>query len=168
MNISLAFILSSHISFSLFFGGGAHPQHTEVPRLGIESELLLPAHATATAMLDLSCVCNLHHSLWQRQILNPLSKVGMELASSWILVQVITPTKRTPQPHFLFYFISSSLVTMIIDQYSKIKKIFKTWGKNKQTQIGVSPKGIYFLKNENSLSKSASSYEPVYQVKGKY
>ena len=32
------------------------------------------AYATATAMWDLSRVCDLHHSSWQRQILNPLSK----------------------------------------------------------------------------------------------
>ena len=49
-------------------------QHMEVPRLGVKSELQLPAHTTATAMLDLSCVCHLHHSSWQRWILNPLSK----------------------------------------------------------------------------------------------
>ena len=45
-----------------------------VPRLGVELELQLPAYATATATPDLSCVCNLHHSLWQCWILNPLSK----------------------------------------------------------------------------------------------
>ena len=32
------------------------------PRLGVESELQLLAYATATAMQDPSCVCNLHHS----------------------------------------------------------------------------------------------------------
>ena len=44
----------------------------EVPRLGVESELELPAYtiATATAMLDLSCVCNLHHNSQQCQILS--------------------------------------------------------------------------------------------------
>ena len=31
-------------------------------------------YATVTAMQDLSRVCDLHHSLWQCQILNPLSK----------------------------------------------------------------------------------------------
>ena len=51
-----------------------HPQHTEVPRLGVESELQLLAYATATAMWDLSTICNLHHSSWQCQILNPLSE----------------------------------------------------------------------------------------------
>ena len=38
----------------------------EIPRLGAESELQLPA----TAVWDLSCVCDLHHSLWQCRILN--------------------------------------------------------------------------------------------------
>ena len=46
----------------------------EVPMLGVESELQLLAYATATAMPDLSHVCNLHHSSRQRQILKPLSE----------------------------------------------------------------------------------------------
>ena len=33
-----------------------------------------PGYATATAMPDLNCVCDLHHSSRQGQILNPLSK----------------------------------------------------------------------------------------------
>ena len=39
-----------------------------------ELELQLPAYATATAMPDLSCLCNLHHSSQQCRILNPLHK----------------------------------------------------------------------------------------------
>ena len=31
---------------------GPHPQHMEVPRLGVESELQLPAYTTATATPD--------------------------------------------------------------------------------------------------------------------
>ena len=46
----------------------------EVPRLRVELELKLLAYATATAMPDLSHVCDLHHSSRQRQILNPLSE----------------------------------------------------------------------------------------------
>ena len=53
---------------------GLHLQHMEVPRLGVQSELQLPAYTTATAMPDLSLVCDLHHSSWQCWILNPLSK----------------------------------------------------------------------------------------------
>ena len=42
--------------------------------IGVESELQLPAYATATAASDPSRVCDLCHSSQQRQILNPLSK----------------------------------------------------------------------------------------------
>ena len=65
------------LSLSLFFFFvflGLHSQHTEVPRLEGELQLQLPAYTTATAMPDLSCTCNLHHSSWQRRILNPLNK----------------------------------------------------------------------------------------------
>ena len=41
---------------------GQHPQHMEVPRLGVESELQLLAYTTATATPDPSHICNLHHS----------------------------------------------------------------------------------------------------------
>ena len=41
---------------------GPHSHHMEVPRLGVESELQLPAYATATAMTDPSHICDLHHS----------------------------------------------------------------------------------------------------------
>ena len=46
----------------------------EIPRLGVESDLQLLAYATATAMWVPSHICDLHHSLWQCQILNLLSE----------------------------------------------------------------------------------------------
>ena len=46
----------------------------EVPRLGIKWELQLLAYTTAIATLDLSCICDLHHSSQQCWILKPLSK----------------------------------------------------------------------------------------------
>ena len=61
--------------FCLFFVFlGLHLWHMEVPRLGAESELQLPAYTTATATQDLSHISNLYHSSWQHQIFNPLSK----------------------------------------------------------------------------------------------
>ena len=45
----------------------------EVPRLGVQLELQLLAYAAATTMWDLSHICDLHHTLRQRQALNPLS-----------------------------------------------------------------------------------------------
>ena len=53
---------------------GPHLQHMEVPRLGVELELRLPAYTTAIATKDLSHVCNLHHSSWQHWNINPLRK----------------------------------------------------------------------------------------------
>ena len=59
--------------FNLFFLG-PYLRHMEVPRLGVESELQLPAYTTATATSDPSSICDLHRSSWQHRILNPLSE----------------------------------------------------------------------------------------------
>ena len=67
---------------------GSHPQHMEVPMLGAKLQLHLLAYTTATASQDLSCVCDLHHSSWQCQILNPLSEARNRtcnlMVPSWI------------------------------------------------------------------------------------
>ena len=46
----------------------------EVPKLGVELELQLPAYTTARATRDPSYFCNLQHSSRQCWILNPLSE----------------------------------------------------------------------------------------------
>jgi len=46
----------------------------EVPRLEVESELQLLAYTTATTTQDQSHICDLHHSSWQHQIVNPLNE----------------------------------------------------------------------------------------------
>ena len=73
------FVCNFHLLFYLkkfffFVFLGPHLQHMEVPRLGVKLELQLLAYATATAMPDPSCICGLHSSLQQCQILNPLSE----------------------------------------------------------------------------------------------
>ena len=70
----------------------------EVPRLGVKLELQLPAYTTATGTQDLSCICDLHHSLGQRQILNPLSEARDQTPSSWILVRFLTHGTTTGTP----------------------------------------------------------------------
>ena len=65
---------SLHFLSVFFCFLGLHLRHMEVPRLGVQSQLQLPAYTTATATSDPSCVCGLHHSLWQHWILNPLSE----------------------------------------------------------------------------------------------
>ena len=62
------------ISTTFFFFLGLHPWYMEVPRLGVELELQLLAYTTASATTDLSCICDLHHSSQQHQILNSLSE----------------------------------------------------------------------------------------------
>ena len=64
----------SFSSFVLFCFLGFLLQHLHVPRLGVESELKLPAYTTATAPWDPGCVCSLCHSSRQCQILKPLSE----------------------------------------------------------------------------------------------
>ena len=46
----------------------------EVPRLGVQLELQLPAYTTATAMPDPSLVCDLRYSSQQLRIPNPLGE----------------------------------------------------------------------------------------------
>ena len=58
--------------FFFFCFLGLHLWHMEVPRLGVELELQLPAYSTATAKPDPSHVFNLHHSSWQHWILDLL------------------------------------------------------------------------------------------------
>ena len=60
--------------FLFFCFSGPHVRHMEVPKLGVQLELQLPTYTTATAMQDPSLVCDLHHSSWQCQVLDPLSE----------------------------------------------------------------------------------------------
>ena len=64
----------------------------EVPWQEVEFELQLLAYAKATAMPDLSRICDLHHSLWQHWIHNPLNKARdrthILMDTSWVLHQM--------------------------------------------------------------------------------
>ena len=87
-------------SFSVLLG--PHPRQTEVPRLGVQSELWLLAYTTTTATPDPSLIYDLHHSPRQRQILNRLSK-----ARDWTCVFMDTSQIRfcwatTGTPHLGF------------------------------------------------------------------
>ena len=52
---------------------GPHLWHMEVSRQGVELKLQLSACTTATAVWDLSRVCDLPHGSWECRILNPRS-----------------------------------------------------------------------------------------------
>ena len=57
-----------------FFFLGPCLWYMKVPRLGVETELQMLAYTTATATLDPSHICDLHHSSRQHRVLNPLSE----------------------------------------------------------------------------------------------
>ena len=67
-NVQVHFVVVVVVVFS-----GLYQRHMEVPRLGVKSELQLPAYTMAIAVWNLNRNCNLHHSSWQQQILNSLS-----------------------------------------------------------------------------------------------
>ena len=58
--VSTQNIYSWHLCCFSFLG--LHLQHMEVPGPGLDLELPLLAYTTATTMLDLSHVCESHHS----------------------------------------------------------------------------------------------------------
>ena len=94
---------------------GLHLGHMEVPRRGVESELQLLAYAIATAMPDLSRICNLHHSSQHLQILNPLREAGDGTLILMDTSQIrfcctTTGTLKSKPVYFLFiYFLSFCL-----------------------------------------------------------
>ena len=96
---------------------GLHQWYMEVPRLVVESELQLLACATATAIRDLSHVCDLHHSSRQHRILNPLSKARdrtqILMDTGW--VHYCWAMMRTADFYFYFYFFILVLHCQVID-----------------------------------------------------
>ena len=65
---------SENNSKNFFISLRPNLRHMEVPRLGLELELHLPAYSTATAKQDPSLICSLHNSSQQCRILNSLSE----------------------------------------------------------------------------------------------
>ena len=111
----------------------------EIPRLGVESELQLPAYATATAMQDPSRVYDVHHSS-QQQVIQATSDVpmpqqhmiqatsatyttahnsrslthwarpGIQPATSWFLVRFINHCATT-RTQEVFFFLNRKHIT---------------------------------------------------------
>ena len=75
-----------------------HPRHMEVPRVGVKSELQLPACTTATATPDPSCTCDLHHSSPKRRIPHPLSEArdGASILMDTTRIRFSCHTTGTP------------------------------------------------------------------------
>ena len=93
----LVFIIAFTIFFFVFFG--THSQHIKVPTLGVQSVLHLPEYSRATAMLDLSLICNLHQSSWQHKILNLQRKARNQ---THVLMDMVCYFSATMGTHFVF------------------------------------------------------------------
>lgn len=65
--------------------------------------------ATATAVQNPVCICNLHQSLYQRQILDPLSE-AREPTSSQMLVGFVSTAPQQEFPFFLSFSICGDTV----------------------------------------------------------
>ena len=85
-------------------------RHREVPSLGVNLELQLPAYTTDTAMWDLSCVCDLNHSSGQHQIPDPLSEARdrTHILITTSGIRFCWATTGTPFS-FFFFFVFSEL-----------------------------------------------------------
>ena len=125
----------------------------EIPRLGVELELQLPAYATATATWALSHICHLHHSSWHSQILNPLSRARdrtlVLMDPRWICycwattgtleksasLSEVSKSKKWTRPHILDI-------------------IFVSWGNRNMNYVLHNMYGIiaYFLKYDNGTA----------------
>ena len=90
-----------------FFFLGLHIWCMGVPRLGVKSELQLPASATAIATPGPSCMCNLHHSSGQCWILNPLTRARdqTQILMDTSQVRYCWTTTGTP---LVFYFLMAA------------------------------------------------------------
>ena len=109
-------------------------------RAGVELELQLAAYTTATAMWDPSRVCNLYHSSWYRRIPTHWVRLGMEPASSWILVGFIFSVPQRELLlnglviHFIFqlffsfpfFFLTTPQYVKFLGQGSDLRKLLPT------------------------------------------
>ena len=79
----------------------------EVPRLRVESELQLPAGATATdtAILDPSLICDLHHII----IINPLIEARNQTHNVMGTNGVLNPQSHEGNSCYLFIYLFSTL-----------------------------------------------------------
>jgi len=130
-------------------------RHIEIPRLGVESELELQllAYITAIATPDLSCICNLHHSLQQCQILNPLRE-----ARDW--THVLMDTSSFPMSHKGNSFFSFCWLPSIYP-WNDFLLLLSLCGFGRPCALGMGSCGIPHLASNNT-----STFRPEWGVQG--
>ena len=101
--------MSQIVILTFFFPQGCTCSIWKFP--GVKSELQLPAYTTATATPDPSLICHLHHSSWQRQILNPLSEARDQTRNLMVPSQI----------HFRCAMMGTPPLSFLILSFSKCK-----------------------------------------------
>ena len=100
--VHLEMITTTHLFIYLFLLSRAEPTACGGSQargwIGATAASLHHSHSKR----DLSCLCDLHHSSQQCQILNPLSEA--EPISSWILVRFISIAPQRELPITLYWF----------------------------------------------------------------
>ena len=126
-------IFTHFFSFLVFLG--LHLWHMEVPRLRVESELQLLAYTTATAIQDLSHICNttVHRNAW---ILNSLSEARDWTPSSWIPVRFISTEPWQELPNLVFWLSHHQCATWYKEE---------EYRRGNGDVVGVGCQGMYVL-----------------------
>ena len=115
----------SFLNFFLFLR--PHPWHMEVPRLGVKSELQLPAYTTATATPDPRLICSLHHGSQQCQILNPLREARDQTpTSSRTPCRVLNPLRHSRNSTIVLIFIFLSSWVIVYFDNESLSRYIKT------------------------------------------
>ena len=102
-------------------------QHVEVPRLRSNLSYSCQPTPQPQQQQDPSRACNLHHSPWQRRILDPLSKAGVEPETSWFLVGFISAVPRRELQSSSSLWILACIFSLNHDEFANffILHIFK-------------------------------------------
>ena len=135
-------------SLCLFFFSsflGPYLQHMEVPRQRVKLELQLLAYATAIAMQDPSCICDLPAACSNSGSLNHWSRPGIKCTSSWIIVEfiVVEPQWELPSLHLFcspseectYVLLSNQREATRWDSHLSCRLVGKpVWGLNRRSQ----------------------------------
>ena len=80
--------------FLSFVISGTHPRHMGVPRLGVQSELQLPANVRATAMQIRATSATYTTAHGNVRSLTHWGRPGIEPAIPWFLVEFVSAAPR--------------------------------------------------------------------------
>ena len=161
----LQYHLFIYLFFLLFLG--PHLLHMEVPRLGVELQLQLLAFNTATEVLDPSHICDLCHSLWQCQILNPLSEARdcthILMDTSQVCYHWATMGTPSAIPPLSFLFVLCPFHLKLLPGVLPCQSLFSDWFSSDSSVLQTQQQGA--LVWATSLRKSHISQPPIYLLK---